>query len=125
MYVRPAQRPVGAVCEILLSEIEEIPAARIATRLGVREGTVASRLRRARKILGEWAARADASLAFEQTRRDGVCAPPPRRDDASSRDPEILSWWVSHGESEALGALLSVYRRSHPNGSVVSAALSG
>ena len=119
------QLPVDARLVFLLSELEEMPVARIATRLGIREGTVASRLRRARQILGDWAARTDASVAFEQARRDGVCAPPARRDDVSSRDPEILSWWVSRGETEALGALLSVYQRSHPNASVVSAAVSG
>src|SRR5262249_13187120 len=119
------QLPVDARLVFLLSELEEMPVARIATRLGIREGTVASRLRRARQILGDWATRTDASVAFEQARRDGVCAPPSRRDDVSPRDPEILSWWVSRGETEALGALLSVYQRSHPNASVVSAAVSG
>jgi glucose/mannose transport system substrate-binding protein len=116
------QLPVEARVVFVLSELEEMPLARIATRLGVPEGTVASRLRRARTILGEWAARTAAAAAFEQARPESLGV---RRDDVTPRDPEILSWWVSRGESEALRALISVYRRSHPNASVVSAAVSG
>jgi glucose/mannose transport system substrate-binding protein len=119
------QLPVDARVVFVLSELEEMPLPRIATRLGVPEGTVASRLRRARAILGEWAARAAAAAAFEQARPEGIGGHGERRDDLSSRDPEILSWWVSRGETEALRALISVYRRSHPNASVVSAAVSG
>src|SRR5262249_47052599 len=119
------QLPVEARVVFVLSELEEMPLARIANRLGVPEGTVASRLRRARTILGEWAARNAAAAAFEQARPESLGALGARRDDLSPRDPEILSWWVSRGESEALRALISVYRRSHPNASVVSAAVSG
>jgi glucose/mannose transport system substrate-binding protein len=119
------QLPVDARVVFVLSELEEMPLARIATRLGVPEGTVASRLRRARQILGEWAARTAAAAAFEQARPDCLPGPAGRREDVSPRDPEILSWWVSRGETEALRALISVYRRSHPNASVVSAAVSG
>jgi glucose/mannose transport system substrate-binding protein len=33
--------------------------------------------------------------------------------------PEILSWWVSDGEVDALRALLDIFRRSHPGTSVL------
>jgi glucose/mannose transport system substrate-binding protein len=116
------QLPGEARLVFLLFELQEMPLARIAERLGLPEGTVASRLRRARQILGEWASRATATAAFEQSRAK---APSGRRDLTAAGDPEILSWWVSRGETEALRALLGVYNRSHPNGSVVSAAVSG
>jgi glucose/mannose transport system substrate-binding protein len=115
--------PEGRVV-FLLAELEEMTVPRIAARLGLREGTVASRLRRARQKLGEWAARSAATAAFEQARSDAPRAESRRRA-ASPCDAEILSWWVSRGESEALGALLSVYERSHPHTSVVNAAVSG
>jgi glucose/mannose transport system substrate-binding protein len=38
---------------------------------------------------------------------------------------EILSWWVSPGEVDALSALLRIYTRSHPHGGVVNAAVAG
>jgi glucose/mannose transport system substrate-binding protein len=104
----------------LLFELHEMPVADIAGRLGVPEGTVASRLRRARLILGEWTDRFTAITSFEHSRaRTGDSAP------VEAGDPEVLSWWVSRGESEALRALLGVYNRAHPRTSVVSAAVSG
>jgi glucose/mannose transport system substrate-binding protein len=117
-----AQLPADARLVFLLYELHEMPTARIAERLGVPEGTVASRLRRARQILGEWAARFTATTSFESARARGASdahAP------AQPGDPEILSWWVSRGEIDALRALLGVYNRAHPSASVVSAAVSG
>jgi glucose/mannose transport system substrate-binding protein len=105
-----------------LFELQDVPLARIARRLGLPEGTVASRLRRAREILSTWSTRATASAAFERSRARGTSGRPAR---AAAGDAEILSWWVSRGESEALRALLGVYNRSHPNASFVNAAVPG
>ncbi len=117
-----AELPGDARLVFLLFELQEMPMAHIAERLGVPEGTVASRLRRARQILGEWGVRFAATASFEHTRPRGSSdsgAP------AALGDPEVLSWWVSRGESEALRALLGVYNRAHPSTPVVSAAVSG
>lgn len=105
----------------LLFELHEMAVADIAQRLGLPEGTVASRLRRARLILGEWTGRFTATTSFEHSR--ARTADPAAH--VAAGDPEILSWWVSRGESEALRALLGVYNRAHPRASVVSAAVSG
>ncbi|MGO9835289.1 MAG: extracellular solute-binding protein [Polyangiaceae bacterium] len=104
-----------------LFELQDMPLASIAKRLGLPEGTVASRLRRARRILATWSARATASAAFERSRTRG----PSALAHATHGDAEILSWWVSRGETEALRALLGLYNRSHPNASFVNAAVSG
>jgi glucose/mannose transport system substrate-binding protein len=116
-----SQLPADARLVFLLFELEEMPTAHIAERLGVPEGTVASRLRRARQILGEWGVRFTATTSFEHSRARGSSESGP----PAAGDPEILSWWVSRGESEALRALLGVYNRAHPTASVVSAAVSG
>ena len=117
-----AELPGDARLVFLLYELQEMPMAHIAERLGVPEGTVASRLRRARQILAEWGVRFAATATFEHSRaRSPSESGPP----GVAGDPEILSWWVSRGESEALRALLGVYNRAHPSASVVSAAVSG
>jgi glucose/mannose transport system substrate-binding protein len=116
-----AELPGDARLVFLLYEIQEMPMAHIAERLGVPEGTVASRLRRARQILSEWGVRFAATASFEHSRTRGPSDLGPR----AGGDPEILSWWVSRGESEALRALLGVYNRAHPSAPVVSAAVSG
>ncbi len=114
------QLPGDARLVYLLCELHEMPLGRIAERLGLPEGTVASRLRRARKILGEWSARFSAGAAFDRERARALGG----RNEAA-RDPEVLSWWVSRGETDALRALLGIYNRTHPNAPVLSAAVSG
>jgi glucose/mannose transport system substrate-binding protein len=100
-----------------------MPLASIAGRLGLPEGTVTSRLRRARETLESWTTRLRASAGFEQSRaRHGLTS---GSASGSLGDPEVLSWWVSRGEADALNALLRVYRRSHPNAGAVSAAVPG
>ena len=94
----------------MLFELHEMPLARIADRLGLPEGTVASRLRRARRILAEWTARFSAGAAFDRERARAVTG----RAEAPA-DPEVFSWWVSRGETDALSALLGIYNRTHPN----------
>jgi glucose/mannose transport system substrate-binding protein len=117
-----AQLPDDSRLVFLLFELHEMPIADIANRLGVPEGTVASRLRRARQVLGEWASRFTANASFEHSR---ARSPSEAGSHAATGDPEILSWWVSRGESEALRAILGVYDRAHPSAPVVSAAVSG
>jgi glucose/mannose transport system substrate-binding protein len=97
--------PEEAQIVFLLSELEEMPVPTIARRLGVPEGTVASRLRRARAHLDQWAARARSTMMQVST------GGRPRSDQAV--DPEILSWWVQRGEADALRALIGIYERSH------------
>jgi len=116
------QLPSETRLVFFLFELQDMPLAHIAKRLGLPEGTVASRLRRARQILATWSTRATASAAFERSRARGGSG---RLAHATAGDAEILSWWVSRGESEALRALLGVFRRSHPNASFVNAAVSG
>ena len=88
----------------LLCEVEGLAVPEIARRLALPTPTAASRLRRARETFFERVARAR-----------------PGRSEAARVDegPEILSWWVSDGEVDALRALLDIYRRSHPGTSVV------
>jgi glucose/mannose transport system substrate-binding protein len=113
--------PVDLRLVFLMFELHEMPLASIAGRLGLPEGTVTSRLRRARETLEEWTSRLRASAGFEQSRaRHGHARPK-----SSLGDPEVLSWWVSRGEADALHALLRVYERSHPNAGAVSAAVAG
>jgi glucose/mannose transport system substrate-binding protein len=88
----------------LLCEVEGLAVPEIARRLALPTGTAASRLRRAREMFFERVARARS--------RRGESA---RFDDG----PEILHWWVSDGEADALRALLDIYRRSHPGSSLV------
>jgi glucose/mannose transport system substrate-binding protein len=89
----------------LLCEVEGLAVPEIARRLSLPTGTAASRLRRARETFFERVGRA-------RSRRNGETAP-------FDEGPEILSWWVSDGEVDALRALLDIYRRSHPGMSVV------
>jgi glucose/mannose transport system substrate-binding protein len=113
------QLPHDSRLVFLLSEVQEMPLANIAERLGLPGGTVASRLRRARQSFDEWAARVSASATFDESRGK----PLGRGADALvPGNPEILSWWVSRGEVDALSALLRVYERAHPNTGVVRAA---
>jgi glucose/mannose transport system substrate-binding protein len=112
--------PGDARLVYVLFELHEMPLARIADRLGLPEGTVASRLRRARRILAEWTARFSAGAAFDRERARAVTG----RAEAPG-DPEVFSWWVSRGETDALSALLGIYNRTHPNAPVLSAAVSG
>jgi glucose/mannose transport system substrate-binding protein len=88
----------------LLCEVEGLAVPEIARRLDLPTGTAASRLRRARETFFDRIARARS-----------------RRGESAQIDegPEILSWWVSDGEVDALRALLDIYRRSHPGTSVV------
>jgi len=103
--------PPDARLVFRLSEIHEMPIPAIAKQLGVPEGTVASRLRRARAALHEWTMHAAAGAAHA-------------RIDRANEPAEVLSWWVSGGEVDALRALVGLYRRAHPEG-VASATASG
>jgi glucose/mannose transport system substrate-binding protein len=106
--------PEEAQIVFLLSELEEMPIPMIARRLGLPEGTVASRLRRARAHLEQWSARARSAM------RQVSMGPRPRG--ANAVDPEILSWWVQRGEADALRALIGIYERSHPQHRTVASA---
>lgn len=99
--------PVELRTVFVACDLEELSVSEIAAELGIPEGTAASRLRRARKAMREFLATPTRSM--------------PRR----SVSPEVLSWWVSRGEVEALEALFSIYRRSHPRGAVIHAAVAG
>jgi glucose/mannose transport system substrate-binding protein len=126
--------PLDTHLVFLLVEVEEMPISTVAERLGLKEGTVASRLRRARACFGASSERVRATLANDRPSRPGlngsVQATPthfapsslspkkPGVADARPRpsfDPEVLSWWAQRGEVDALGALLDVYGRSHPH----------
>jgi len=104
----------------LMMEIEEQPASVVARRLGLPEGTVASRLRRARACFDAWCASVRSSLALAspggRSRAPGT----------ASAGAEILSWWVQRSEADALRAVLGIYSRSHPrHGSLASRAVDG
>ena len=88
----------------LLCEVEGLAVPEIARRLALPTGTAASRLRRARETFFDRIARARLRHAGNAQSDEG---------------PEIMSWWVSDGEVDALRALLDIYRRSHPGISVV------
>jgi glucose/mannose transport system substrate-binding protein len=103
-----------------LHELEEISIGEIAQRLGVAEGTAASRLRRARESFDDWVVRFRASSSFERARASGRHAR-----GRPALPPEIFSWWVSKGEVDALQAVLGLYRQSHPDVPVVSASVRG
>lgn len=103
----------------LLHEVHEMPLAQIAERLGVPEGTVASRLRRARASFEGWTARRSASAAFAQKR--AVTAR--RTADTERTNPELLSWWVSSGEVDALRALKRIFERAHPSFKLVNVSM--
>jgi glucose/mannose transport system substrate-binding protein len=107
----------------LMSEVQELPLSRIAQRLGIPDGTAASRLRRARRIMEAWTSRFNAAAAFDRAR--GPVAPTILKERQRPGRPEIVSWWVRRGEADALRALLRVYDRVHPEGSAVSVAVAG
>ena len=88
----------------LLCEVEGLAVPEIARRLALPTGTAASRLRRARETFFDRIARARLRQSANAQSDEG---------------PEIMSWWVSDGEVDALRALLDIYRRSHPGISVV------
>ncbi|MCL2451050.1 MAG: extracellular solute-binding protein, partial [Polyangiaceae bacterium] len=121
--------PADARLVFILAEFHDMPAARIAERLGLAVGTVASRLRRARRSFEASTARTAAAAAFEKERAKGLQRArglaESRAGNGAGDKPEIVSWWVSRGEVDALSALLGVYRRSHPNEGVVSAPVRG
>ncbi len=116
--------PPAAHLVFLLVELEEMKTAAVGQRLGLPEGTVASRLRRARASFEVSSAKVRASAS------EGLRSPrhAPRSVVKSEpfMDPEILSWWAQFGEADALSALLDVYKRSHPRrGSVRHTPLEG
>jgi glucose/mannose transport system substrate-binding protein len=106
------QMPPDVQSVFLLVELEDLPVASAARRLGLPEGTVASRLRRARERYDEWCVRTRGS--FRLTARAARAGGPPAAGAGSPVDAEIVSWWVRPGETDALRALLGVYARSHP-----------
>ena len=111
---------------VVLYELSGLSIPEIGARLGVAEGTVASRLRRARERLREWALRLDADQTFRGVHGAPLPTKGPAHGDAlAACDPELLSWWIRGGEVDALRALVSVYERKHPSLSVVSAAAGG
>jgi glucose/mannose transport system substrate-binding protein len=97
-----------------MSEIQEMPVPAIAEQLGIPEGTVASRLRRARAFVHERTARTTVAALENGHSRPRLGEP-----------AELLSWWVSGGEVDALRALVGLYRRAHPNSGVIDATASG
>ena len=101
-------------------EIGEMPVGAVARRMRLPEGTVASRLRRARAYFQAHCA---------QLRSSPAGAPPEHlsRTIVNGRldGTEVLSWWVQRGEADALHALLGVYTRSHPRDPIASTALDG
>ncbi len=92
---------------LIMCELEGVPVQQAAVRLELPTGTAASRLRRARKTFFDRLVRAS-----EPRRR--ASEGPVRDPGARVVGPEILSWWVSDGEVEALSALVDMYRRGHP-----------
>lgn len=99
----------------VLFEIEGLAIPEIAERLSLATGTVASRLRRARKEFFDRLGRASVPRRAAGTPRASSRVP---WVDDGAPGPELLSWWVSDGEVEALGALVGIYRRGHPGASV-------
>jgi glucose/mannose transport system substrate-binding protein len=90
-------------------EIEGLPVPEVAQRLGVPTGTVASRLRRAREGFFDHVSRARRA----------------RRPSRERLDLEVMSWWVSDGEVDAIRALIDIYRRCHPNTAVLHGGIRG
>jgi glucose/mannose transport system substrate-binding protein len=119
------QMPADVQPVFVLVEIEELPMASVAKRLGLPVGTVASRLRRARAHFDAWCARMRSTLeAAERAAHPG--ARDAGGDAGAPSGMEILSWWVQRGETDALRALLGVYERWHPHHiSVASTAFDG
>jgi glucose/mannose transport system substrate-binding protein len=106
--------PPDARLVFLLVELEEMTMAAVVQRLGLPEGTVASRLRRARACFDVSSVRVRASVSEGLRSPRRVPKKSPIACGKPSVDPEILSWWSQFGEADALGALLAVYKRSHP-----------
>lgn len=105
------QIPDDAQLVFLLTELEELPVAAVAQRLGLPAGTVASRLRRARACIEECSSR------FRVEDEPGSRALRPQMTPAAKPpgvEAEILSWWMQRGEADALRALIGVYTESHP-----------
>jgi glucose/mannose transport system substrate-binding protein len=91
----------------LMCEVEGLGLPEVARTLAIPTGTVASRLRRAREAI------------FERIRRGGARQGAAGAASALEEGPEILSWWVSDGEVDALRAIVDIYQRSYPGRSVV------
>jgi glucose/mannose transport system substrate-binding protein len=102
----------------MLCEVEGLPVAEIAQRLALPTGTAASRLRRARKTFIDRFTRATLPLGNGMGAARGALAARER-----GRGLEILSWWVSDGEVEALAALVDMYRRGHPGANVLASGI--
>jgi glucose/mannose transport system substrate-binding protein len=116
--------PADEKVAFLLVEKEGMSVPGVAQRLALPEGTVASRLRRAREYLDVWSARMRASMRVAS--RMQATAPGRHASNGESTSAEILSWWVQRGEADALRALLGVYERSHPrDGSITSTTVEG
>jgi glucose/mannose transport system substrate-binding protein len=117
----------------VLYEMEGLPVTEIAQRLALPTGTAASRLRRAREAFSERIARTGARLnalaSSNGSRASRAPLPSPSRDRSNEADrmlgPEILSWWVTDGEVDALRALMDMYRRSHPGAAAVHGGIRG
>jgi glucose/mannose transport system substrate-binding protein len=102
----------------MLCEVEGLAVGEIAQRLALPTGTAASRLRRARKTFLDRFMR--ASLPHVPRTGSPNVATLAR---GSGSGLEILSWWVTDGEVEALAALIDMYRRVHPGATVVSSGI--
>jgi glucose/mannose transport system substrate-binding protein len=98
----------------LMCEVEGLGVPEIARCLDLPTGTAASRLRRAREAFYERIRRRPAGPGARSGARGGSVGPTTR-----DEGPEILSWWVSDGEVDALRAIVDMYQRSHPGTSVV------
>jgi glucose/mannose transport system substrate-binding protein len=97
----------------VLHEMEGLAVPEIAQRLALPAGTAASRLRRAREAFTERLTRASSPRRPRVTEPDTMIG------------PEILSWWVTAGEVDALQALIDIYRRCHPGTSVTHGGIRG
>ncbi len=112
----------------VLYEMEGLPVPEIAQRLALPTGTAASRLRRAREAFTDRIARGARPSRPSRPASAGSASGPGRdraRVDDRMLGPEILSWWVTDGEVDALRALMDMYRRSHPGAGVVHGGIRG
>jgi len=94
-----------------LFEIDGEPIAEISERLGLSHATIASRLRRGRAALHRFCTRESLGRAARAHAARGN----------GTDHPEVLSWWGSGGEADALRALTEMYQCTHPNQLVVRA----
>jgi glucose/mannose transport system substrate-binding protein len=110
----------------VLYEMEGLPVPEIAQRLALPTGTAASRLRRAREAFSDRIARSRRPANAPGSRERGDRG---ERASGASADrmlgPEILSWWVTDAEVDALRALMDMYRRCHPGAGVVHGGIRG